>query len=113
MQKRLSETISDDLKLGKIRYVGWSVFKDVGLYLIFGGIFLFVFIDYVFREHEMHHNDHNDGFDTVGKEMVITKEIFRINDIEAQDKVYDCNDEAGCKAADTEYFPVSSAKLSQ
>ena len=38
--------LSDDLKLGKIRYVGWGVFKDVGLYLIFGGVF--VFIDYVF-----------------------------------------------------------------
>ncbi len=24
--------LSDDLKLGKIRYVGWDVFKDVGLY---------------------------------------------------------------------------------
>ena len=113
MQKRSSENFSDDLKLGKIRYVGWGVFKDVGLYLIFGDIFLFVFIDYVFREHEMHQNDHNDGFDTVGKEMVITKEIFRINNIEAQDKIYGGNDEAGCKAADTEYFPVPPAKLTQ
>ena len=61
----------------------------------------------------MHQNDHNDGFDTVGKEMVITKEIFRINNIEAQDKIYGGKDEAGCKAADTEYFPVPPAKLTQ
>ena len=30
--ERSSENFSDDLKLGKIRYVGWDVFKDVGLY---------------------------------------------------------------------------------
>ena len=72
-----------------------------------------MFIFDVFRKHKMYQNDDQNSFDAVGNKVVVSQKIFRINDIETQDKIYGGNNKAGGKTDDGKCLPVPSAEPHQ